>query len=702
MGWLSDAFDWVGDIFGEVVDWFIDIPEPPKYDEAQKGTLVNKQSNLAQIPVVYGTRKVGGTRVFVETSGADNQYLYIALVLAEGEIQGVTEIYINDTLSSTIGGTSTHGATINATGDYAGYATFQAFHGTDAQTASSILTPAPSWTSDHKLSGVAYLAVKLTWNRDLFGSIPDITCVVKGRKCYDPRDASTVYTTNPVLCLLDYMTNSRYGKGLPSSAFESDYASWKAAADLAETNVSPYTGGTDINLFDCHAVIDTSKTLIDNVKVLLSGMQGLLIFTQGEYRLVLEKDISATYAFTQDNILSGISVNGEKKRDRFNRVIATFTNPEKNWQQDQTEYPEAGSSDYSTFLSEDSGFELETRIALDTITDVYQARNIAHTVLKKSRNGLKCSFLATIDALQVAVGDVVTITHSSLGWSSKPFRITGLTLQADGNVGVSASEHQPSVYGWSSLSAAVPTYAATTLPNPFSVVAPTGVAVASGENYQITNDNGSTAQRLYVSWSDSTDSFVDYYIVQYRVAGGTPSENAWESDVRTDSSPIYITGIKSGATYDVRVKSVNSAGVSSAWVQVDDHTVANLVGGAVAGAGVTTFSQADAPTADLEDGDIWFETDANNKIYRYNGTSWVAQSGNLVGTTVSTGLSDISTSLGSITGGAININNLFTVDSSGNVVVKNAATGARLEIKNNVIKVYDASNVVRVQIGDLS
>lgn len=38
----------------------------------------------------------------------------------------------------------------------------------------------------------------------------------------------------------------------------------------------------------------------------------------------------------------------------------------------------------------------------------------------------------------------------------------------------------------------------------------------------------------------------------------------------------------------------------------------------------------------------------------------------------------------------------------GTIDVKNAATGARLEIKNNVIKVFDASNVLRVQLGDLT
>lgn len=65
-------------------------------------------------------------------------------------------------------------------------------------------------------------------------------------------------------------------------------------------------------------------------------------------------------------------------------------------------------------------------------------------------------------------------------------------------------------------------------------------------------------------------------------------------------------------------------------------------------------------------------------------------------------LSAISANLGAITAGSLNINNKFVVDSSGNTTIKNASTGARLEVKNNVIKVFDASGVKRVQIGDLT
>ena len=76
-------------------------PDRPDFGDSdfnnyEKGILLNHQSNDQSIPIVYGERKVGGTRVFVETSGTDNEYLYIALALCEGEIESVDKIYVDD------------------------------------------------------------------------------------------------------------------------------------------------------------------------------------------------------------------------------------------------------------------------------------------------------------------------------------------------------------------------------------------------------------------------------------------------------------------------------------------------------------------------------------------------------------------------------------------------------------------------------
>ena len=67
-----------------------------EFDNFEQGILLNKQSNDASLPVVYGERLIGGTRIFIETTGTDNNFLYIALVLSEGEINAISEVRVDD------------------------------------------------------------------------------------------------------------------------------------------------------------------------------------------------------------------------------------------------------------------------------------------------------------------------------------------------------------------------------------------------------------------------------------------------------------------------------------------------------------------------------------------------------------------------------------------------------------------------------
>jgi len=199
-----------------------------------------------------------------------------------------------------------------------------------------------------------------------------------------------------------------------------------------------------------------------------------------------------------------------------------------------------------------------------------------------------------------------------------------------------------------------------------------------------------------VTWTASNDSFVDYYVIQARVAGGTPTENAWDIEHTTDSSPLYISGVASGTTIDVRIKAVNAMGVSSSWVQVDNHAIASLVGGGAGG--VTTFSQTSAPTADLEVGDLWFDTDDSNKMYRYEGSptpAWIAKTGTMAGIDVPTTLSTITPSAGTLTSGTLQ------VGSGGINIIGGTVGGSRLEIDNETLSVYDGSTL-RLKIGKLS
>jgi hypothetical protein len=582
-------------------------PNVPEQQQAQ-GILVNKASNNTAIPVIYGKRQIGISRVFVESSGTDNQYLYMAGVLCEGGgngIESIEEIYINDKLV-TWSGSLTDGTvrTVNSSDtnyykDGASLISVQSFYGLDNQSVSSLLDASTNWGSNHKLSGVAYLAFKFTWNQDAFNSLPEVKVVLKGKKIYDPRLDSTkggtgshredtastwTYSPNSALCLLDYLRNSRYGKGLPNSAFETNYDSFKSSATLCETQVTPYTSGSNINLFETNIVLDTEQKLIDNVRELLNPMRAIFTYTQGKYFLIIENTGTSQLSLTTDNIIGGIKIFGEKKNTKYNRVIGTFVNPDKEWQEDTVSFPPADDSGlpvgdrYATLLAEDNGTNLEGNFSFQGITNPYQAEELCEIVLRRSRNALAVEVNCTSEALNLTIGDLVDLTYSTGGFSSKLFRIYGLSINTDSTVSLKLIEHQDNFYTWSSKAQA-PTIADTTLPNPNSVSAPASVTLS---DQLILYSDGVVITALDVTIGASPDSFVDYYQVEYKLSTATDYIIAGQGKGLNQR----ILNVIDGLTYNVRVKAFNTLGVGSTYTSA----TRTIIGGTAPPEDVQDFS----------------------------------------------------------------------------------------------------------------
>ena len=593
------------------ISWVLK-PEPPKRNvqqqETAQGILVNKASNNTAIPVVYGKRQVGVSRVFVESSGTDNTYLYMAGVLCEGGgngIESIEEIYVNDKLV-TWSGALTDGTirTVNSsdTNYYKGESliSVQSFYGLDNQSVSSLLDESTNWGSNHKLSGVAYLAFKFKWNQDAFNSLPEVKVVLKGKKIYDPRLDSTkggsgshredtastwTYSANSALCLLDYLRNSRYGKALPNSSFETNYDSFKTSANLCDTQVTPYSGAvSDINLFETNIVLDTEQKLIDNVRELLNPMRAIFTYTQGKYFLIIENTGSSQLSLNKDNIIGGIKIFGEKKNSKYNRVIGTFVNPEKEWQEDTVSFPPADDyglpvgDRYATLLAEDNGTNLEANFSFQGISNPYQAEELCEIILRRSRNALAVEVMVTSEALNLTIGDLVDLTYTTGGFSSKLFRVYGLSINTDSTVSLKLIEHQDNFYTWSEKAEA-PTIADTTLPNPNSVSAPASVTL---DDQLIEYSDGVVITALDVTIGASPDSFVDYYQVEYKRSDETDYIIHGQGKGLTQR----ILNVIDGDVYNVRVKAFNTLGVASTYTSASR----TIVGGIAPPSDVTDFS----------------------------------------------------------------------------------------------------------------
>jgi len=542
------------------------------FDEFEKGILLNKQSNDANIPVIYGERLVGGTRVFVESSGTDNQYLYIALVLSEGEINSIEEILI-DEKPVTFASSFTDGNAVEVDSSDSNYykdgeslIRLEPHFGTDGQSASTLLSTLSSWGSNHKLSGLCYLAIRFKFNQDAFGGLPKIQARIKGKKVktYNASlvEQSASYSTNPAWCILDYLTDTRYGKGL--SVSEIDLQSFYDASQICETQVEPYSGGSNINIFDCNTAVDTSRTIIDNLREMIKGCRGYIPFSQGKYSLIIETTGTASVTLTEDDIIGGYTLAIPQKNERYNRVICSFINPDRNYQVDEVQFPPIDDSglpsadQHATMKTADGGFLLEGRFQFPTITSQYQAEEMAEVILRRSREALGLSLNVAFKGYELNIGDIVNITHSSLGFSAKPFRVLGITFNNDYTVGLSLVEHQDSHYTWATKTQAT-TIPTTTLPNPFTVQPPASITL---DDELIEYNDGTVIVALNITIGASTDSFVDYYQVEYKKS----DETDYKIHAQGTGLNQRVLNVIDQETYDVRVKAVNTLGVSSTYV----------------------------------------------------------------------------------------------------------------------------------------
>jgi len=610
MDFVGDAVDFVVDLVVDVISWLNPIPEIPDFGGNQpdlnaRGALVNKVSANAHIPIVYGTRQVGGNVVFVESSGDSNEFLYMCIIVSEGEIDDITKIFVNDSEVTFSGDLADNTQRTVASSD-ANYfkadptvdgssaeslITVEPHYGTDSQSASSLLSELSSWTSTHRLRGLAYLAFKFKWNSDAFGSLPQVTAIVKGRKVYNPNldgtktggsgshrqnDSTTwEYSDNGIYQMLDYLRNERFGMGIADSYFDSDFADWQTAGDVVDADITPFSGASTIDLLDSHPVVDTSRKAIDLVAEFVKGTRSYLNFTAGKYKVLVETSGSASVTLTEDNIIGGINVASKNKNSRYNRVIVNFTNENKNYQSDTAQFPPvdetglASADTHSVMKTADGGILLESKFDFPMIVNQHQAQELAEIILRRSRSSLDVSLKCDGTALDLAIGDIVAITHATPSFSSKPFRIQGMTINTDHTITLQLSEHQDSYYAFGTQVAPA-TIPDTTLPNPFTVQPPASVTLS---DTLVEYNDGTVIVALDVSIGASPDKFVDFYQVEYKLS----TDSTFIIGSRGSSLNHRILNVIDQKIYDVRVKAVNTQAVSSSFVTAQRQIVGAIL-----------------------------------------------------------------------------------------------------------------------------
>jgi hypothetical protein len=555
-------------------------PKLPDFShDAQSQTITARQA-VAPRRVVFGRARLGGTLTFIDTTGANNEFLQLMITLSGMLVHAITNAYF-DGVALTFNGSGD----CTAPAKFSGLVHYEYNRGDPAQVAIAglVANDGSKWTSNHRQRGCAGAYVQLKWDQNAFpNGVPNITFDIQGAELFDPRSSTTVYSENPALAIRDFLTNSTYGLGCASS--EIDDTSFIAAANTCDESVSLRAGGSETR-YTCNGAFETSQDPVDTLKQLVSTCAGYLVYIGGKWSLYAGAYRSPTVTLTDDDFTSPLNVTvRQSKRDLCNAVKGVFVAAINNWQpSDFPPFMEDSTHGYGSdqWLIEDQNERIFRDITLPFTISSPTAQRLAKIELERTRRQIVVKCKTRLTGYQLQPADVVNVTHSRFGWTNKTFEVQNsrLTFDDQGGDGLQLGvelvlrETDSNVFSWTPASdeladAAAPT---TTMPNPGSVVAPTSLVLSTVTTKA---SDGRLATFLQTTWTAPADQFVTNggkIFIQYRQNGTTPWLTADVVDGTTVK--VLIDGLNEATAYDVRIWSQNVFGSNSAVVEQDNFTL---------------------------------------------------------------------------------------------------------------------------------
>ena len=529
--------------------------------------------------LVYGRTRKGGVIVFLHSSGSENQYLDLVIVLATHRVKSIGAIYFE--------GEKAIDATGVGMGRWAGKAHVEKRLGAADQTAFAGLMEAASdkWTVNHRLQGCAAIYLRLTYDQGAFpGGIPNISADIEGKDdIWDPRIGAHVYSENPALCLADYMANPVWGIGAAIGAEDGiDEMSLIEAANICDEPVALASGGSEPR-YACNGVITLSETPKTIIEAMLSAFAGRCAPTGGLWRIYAGAWRLPEIALGPDHVREGGLTLATRvtMSSNFNGVRGQFVSPENDWQPD--DFPAYASSVY---LSEDGGERKWRDISLPFTISAAMAQRLAKIELERARRQMTVRMSGKLSAWAATVGDVVELSYARWGFAAKPFEVHGLSLDlsasGDGALllpELVLRETSPLIYDWSASEEQIYSAAPrTALPSAYDLPAPGRPEIS--ESLYITRDGGGAKVLVRVSWEAAPSAFVALYQVEARRNGGE-----WVDYGRQEGQVLEIRDASPGA-WEVRVKAISALGVSSDW-RTREAEILGLTAPPVALEGVT-------------------------------------------------------------------------------------------------------------------
>lgn len=471
-------------------------------------------------------------------------------MLATHEVNQIGTIYINDKALTLDGN-----GNVTAPSQYANLVRIKKHLGSTSQSAdATLISESNKWTDQHKLSGIAYIYARLEFDADAFpNGLPNISAIVQGKKVFDPRTSTTAYSTNPALCIRDYLTDNKYGFG--ASSDEIDDTSFTTAANICDETVSLNAGGTETK-YTLNGTFESNATPKQTLENLLTSMGGIVTYSNGNFKVKAAKYVSPTLTLDENDIRGAIGLQTNRsRRDNFNGVKGVFVSPTNNYI--AADYPAFTSS---TFETEDGGDRVFLDFDLPFTTSSSMAQRLAKIALFRNRQKISMTMNASLKAFQLDIGDVVNINNTRFGFSAKTFEVAewGLSINFDGDnpnltIDLTFREINSAAYDWIPVDdEKVFTLDNTTLLDPFVVPEPTMTVT---DELRVLNEEAISV--LLVTVNTSSARILDFE-VQAKKTTSTNFINLGKSSANL----FELVNVEDDAIYDVRARAITRFGKS--------------------------------------------------------------------------------------------------------------------------------------------
>lgn len=494
------------------------LSSSPTYAQATLQTQTNPD---LPIPLLYGTVKLAGNRIWQNDTSASNIQRIVAF--AEGEITDFTEIKLNDIDVNTIAGNKV-----------------EKFYGTSTQGLPSMVT----LDKVGSLRNVAYLAI--TCNKtDKIDINYNLTCIVKGRKVRvytSPTHYEVKYSENPAWVLFDFLTSynglglaldneCKINEALVAELF--DLETFIESAAFCDETVT--TNGETSPRFTFNMIFDSQTSARDLIDEIYRSCRGGLFSKNGKLQFKIDKAEPVSQVFsTQDIITGSETFQLIPAEEHYEILRCSYVSPKHEWQKVEA-FAEIPVYRY--------GAPIEHSVNIYSCTNFQQASRLAwYYINSKVLCPYFGSFQTDYRAYTLEVGDVIKINSLLMGLDDYLVKVTSVADDGSGVFTVNWRNYDERLYN-DTLGCQEPRVIVSNLSD------------IAGYPEDIKNYNVIQSQSYFNFVWQKTSNILDTYEIRYgeswengTVIGKQLTENSFTWAIPTDG--LYKFWIKAFNNYN--------------------------------------------------------------------------------------------------------------------------------------------------------